>query len=144
MAAEKPSRASAPARRNRGAEIVAALAMGADLDEIARTEKLSRKRVEKLLSQELQNRWLAPVHDYARLQIARLEPIYAKLRARAEKGDLRAVDQILRVLDRLDRYHGFGKAFATKRPYDESARQKLMAKLNLNLAELPPPTRDAP
>ncbi len=131
-------------RRNRGAEIVAALALGASLDEIATTEKLPRKRVEKLLSQELQSRWLAPVQDYARLQIARLEPIYAKLRARAEKGDLRAVDQILRVLDRLDRYHGFGKAFATKRPYDDGAREKLMAKLGLKMAQLRTSSDEAP
>jgi hypothetical protein len=99
---------------------------------------LPRKRVEKLLSEELQNKWLAPAQDYARLQIARLEPIYAKLRSRAEKGDLRAVDQILRVLDRLDRYHGFSKAAPRKRPYDDDARARLMAKLNRNLQHLPP------
>ena len=136
-AAENVSRARNSARRNQGPKIVAALASGVGLDEIAETEHLSRKRVEKLLSQELQSRWLAPAQDYARLQIARLEPIFAKLRVRAEKGDLRAVDQILRVLDRLDRYHGFGKTLATKRPYDSDARARLLAKLNMNNERLP-------
>jgi hypothetical protein len=135
--AEKTSRARVSARRNQGSKIVAALASGVSLDEIAETERLPRKRVEKLLSQELQSRWLAPAQDYARLQIARLEPIFAKLRARAEKGDLRAVDQILRVLDRLDRYHGFGKSFNAKRPYGGDARARLLAKLNMHNERLP-------
>jgi hypothetical protein len=130
-------RARNSARRNRGSRIVAALALGASVDEIAKTENLPRKRIEKLLSGELQNRWLVPLQDYARLQIARLEPIYAKLCARAEKGDPRAVDQILRVFDRLDRYHGFNKAFVAKRPYDNDARARLLAKINLNVARLP-------
>ncbi len=136
-AAERVSRERTSTRRNKGAKIVAALASGVSLDEIAETERLSRKRVEKLLSQELQGRWLAPAQDYARLQIARLEPIFAKLRVRAEKGDLRAIDQILRVLDRLDRYHGFGKSHVARRPYDGDARARLLAKLNMNNERLP-------
>jgi hypothetical protein len=140
--AEQSSRARTSARRARGSKIVAAFAFGAPLDAIAEAENIPRKRVEKLLSEELQNMWLAPAQEYARLQIARLEPIYAKLRSRAEKGDLRAVDQILRVLDRLDRYHGFGKAPPPKKPYDENARARLLAKLNLNLQRLPPPAGD--
>jgi hypothetical protein len=31
----------------------------------------------------------------------------AKLAAKAEKGDLPAIDRMLKILDRLDRYHGF-------------------------------------
>ncbi len=138
------TRARKSARRDRGSEIVAALAMGASFAEIARRQKLSRPRLEALLSAELQNRWLAPAQDYARLQIARLEPIYAKLCQRAEKGDLRAVDQILRLFDRLDRYHGFGKALAGRRVYDENARAKLLAKLNMNAERLFPKSGDKP
>jgi len=125
-------RAEKPARRGLGAKILDSLVMGASVDEIAKTQGLAPKRVEKLLRDELQRRWLAPAQDYARLQIARLEPIYAKLKTLAEDGDLRAIDKLLGVLDRLDRYHGFGKRLMPSRAYDENARQKLLAKLNLS------------
>jgi len=140
--AASATRVRKSARRDRGAEILAALATGTSLAEIARSQKLPRARVEALLSEELHKRWIAPSQDYARLQIARLEPIYARLCQRAEKGDLRAVDQILRLFDRLDRYHGFGKALAGRRVYDENARAKLLAKLNMNAQRLLPTSGD--
>jgi hypothetical protein len=140
--AASATRVRKSARRDRGAEIVAALALGTSLAEIARSQKMPRARVEALLSEELHKRWVAPAQDYARLQIARLEPIYARLCQRAQKGELRAVDQILRLFDRLDRYHGFGKALTGKHVYDENARAKLLAKINMNLDRLIPPNGD--
>jgi hypothetical protein len=138
------SGARKPARSGLGAKVLDALVTGASVDEIAKAERLAPKRVEKLLRDELQRRWLAPAQDYARLQIARLEPIYAKLKSLAEEGDLRAIDNLLRVLDRLDRYHGFGKRTVSPRGYDENARQRLLAKLNQSAARLPaPPKGDA-
>jgi len=84
---------------------------------------------------------LAPTRDYARLQIARLEPIYAKLETLAEESDLRAIDKLSRVLDRLDRHHGSGKRTVSPRGYDENARQRLLAKLNQAAALLPAPQK---
>ncbi len=128
-----------PVREGLGSKVLGELVMGASVDEIAAKEGLARKRVEKLLRDELQKRWLAPAQDFGRLQIARLEAIYAKLKPIAEAGDLRAIDKLLRVLDRLDRYHGFGKLTPAPRLYDENARQRLLAKLNRNAERLLPP-----
>ena len=83
---------------------------GASLDEIATSETLSRKRVEKALRDELRKRWIAPAQDHARLQIARLEAIATLLKEKAKEGDLPTIDRLLKVLDRLDRYHGFTSA----------------------------------
>ena len=138
------SRAEKPARRGLGAKVLDELVKGASVDDIAKTQGLAPKRVEKLLRDELQRRWSAPAQDYARLQIARLEPIYAKLKTLAEDGDLRAIDRLLGVLDRLDRYHGFGKRLTPSRAYDENARQKLLAKLSKPSERVPPqPKGDA-
>jgi hypothetical protein len=137
------SRARKPVRRGLGAKVLAQLVMGASVEDIAKTDGLAPKRVERLLRDELQRRWLAPAQDYARLQIARLEPIYAKLKTLAEEGDLGAIDKLLRVLDRLDRYHAFGKRTPAVRVYDDDARQRLIAKLNKSaLRLLPPPKAD--
>jgi len=138
---DAPSRARKPARARLGSKILGALVAGATLDEIAKAERLAPKRVEKRMLDELQRPLLAPTRDYARLQIARLEPIYAKLETLAEESDLRAIDKLSRVLDRLDRHHGSGKRTVSPRGYDENARQRLLAKLNQAAALLPAPQK---
>ena len=122
------ARKTAPARR--GAKILLALVAGAGVDAIAEKEGLSRKRVETMLRDELRRRWVAPAGDYARLQIVRLEAMSAKLLAKAEKGDLPAIDRMLKILDRLDRYHGFTRLTPAAPAPDEGARERLLAKLN--------------
>jgi len=135
---DAPSRARKPARARLGSKILGALVAGATLDEIAKAERLAPKRVEKRMLHELQRPLLAPTRDYARLQIARLEPIYAKLETLAEESDLRAIDKLSRV---LDRHHGSGKRTVSPRGYDENARQRLLAKLNQAAALLPAPQK---
>jgi len=135
---DAPSRARKPARARLGSKILGALVAGATLDEIAKAERLAPKRVEKRMLDELQRPLLAPTRDYARLQIARLEPIYAKLETLAEESDLRAIDKLSRV---LDRHHGSGKRTVSPRGYDENARQRLLAKLNQAAALLPAPQK---
>ena len=141
---DEPSRARKSARVKRGPRILAALMMGANLDEIAGTERISRKRVEILLREELQGRWVAPARDYARLQIARLEKTSANLLTKAEAGDLPSLDRLLRIMDRLDRYHGFSRL--TPPITDEYAgmHERLMAKINAAAARLKPPPEDSP
>jgi hypothetical protein len=124
----------APARR--GPKILAALVAGESVDAIAEKERLSRKRVETMLRDELRRRWVAPAEDYARLQIARLEAMSARLAASAENGDLPAVDRMLKILDRLDRYHGFSRLTPTPSNYDEGARERLLTKLNTMAARM--------
>src|SRR5665213_1521150 len=121
-----PSVASARARKvapsRRGANILSALVAGESVDAIAEREGLSRKRIETMLRDELRRRWVAPAEDYARLQIARLEAMSARLAASAENGELPAVDRMLKILDRLDRYHGFSKLTPAAPNQDEGAR----------------------
>jgi hypothetical protein len=100
------------------------------VDEIAATEWLTPKRTESILRQELRNRWVAPAEDFARLQIARLEQMILKLLERLQNGDLKAIDRALKIVDRLDRYHGFTKAKRIPEQYGDEERARLLKKVN--------------
>ena len=136
------ARQAAPARR--GPKILVALVAGEGVDAIAEKEGLSRKRVETILRDELRRRWVAPAEDYARLQIVRLEAMSAKLAAKAEKGDLPAIDRMLKILDRLDRYHGFTRLTPAISDQYEGAHERLMAKINNAAARLLQPAQADP
>ena len=140
--AAQPSRARKPAR---GPQILAALLAGKNLDEIAKEQQLPRKRVEKVLRDELRRRWAPPPEDYARLQIARLERMSAGLARKAEEGDPRAIERLLRVADRLDRYHGFSKFMPAASNDHAGAHERLLAKINSAAARvLGPPPEESP
>ncbi len=126
----QPERARKPARVSRGPAVLAALINGVALEEIAKTETLTPKRVEKLLRDELRKRWIAPVQDYARLQIARLEALACLLKEKAKSGDLPTIDRLLKVMDRLDRYHGFTKLAALSSNARSDLRPKLGARFD--------------
>lgn len=124
---ERPARK--PTRANRGPAVLAALINGVSFAEIAATEDLTPKRIEKMLRDELRKRWIAPAQDYARLQIARLEAIANQLKEKSKNADLPTIDRLLKVLDRLDRYHGFTKLAALAPSTREDVREELIAKL---------------
>ncbi len=131
-----PVRARKAARARRGPKILVALVAGESIEAIAEKEGLSRRKVETMLRDELSRRWVAPAEEYARLQIVRLEAMSANLAAKAEKGDLPAIDRMLKILDRLDRYHGFTKLTPASSSYDEGARERLLTKLNTMAARM--------
>ena len=118
------------ARVTRAQRVLASLIAGAGVDEIGAAERLTRKRTESILRQELRNRWVAPAEDFARLQIARLEQMILKLLDRLQNGDLKAIDRALKIVDRLDRYHGFTKAKRLPEQYGEEDRARLLKKIN--------------
>jgi hypothetical protein len=118
------------ARSTRAQKVLASLIAGAGLDEIGAAQRLTRKRTESILRQELRNRWVAGAEDFARLQIARLEQMILKLLERLQSGDLKAIDRALKIVDRLDRYHGFTKAQRIPEQYGEEERARLLKKLN--------------
>jgi hypothetical protein len=118
---------SGPTRAQR---VLASLIAGAGVDEISAAERLTRKRTENLLRQELRNRWMAPAEEFARLQVARLEQMILTLLDRIQTGDLKAIDRALKIVDRLDRYHGFTKARRLPEQYGEEERARLLKKLN--------------
>ena len=110
--------------------MLASLVGGAGVDEISTAERLTRKRTENILREALRSRWIAPAEEFARLQIARLERMIAKLVDRIQKGDLEAIDRALKIVDRLDRYHGFTKAKRLPEQYGEEERARLLKKIN--------------
>jgi hypothetical protein len=131
-----PARARKAAPVRRGPKILLALVAGESVDAIAEQEGLSRKRIERILRDELKRRWVAPAEEYARLQIVRLEAMSARLAAKAEQGELPAIDRMLKILDRLDRYHGFTRLTPGASTYDEGARERLLTKLNTMAARM--------
>ena len=61
------------------------------------------------------------------MQIARLEPALRLAASAVAEGDLGAIDRLLRVLDRLDRYSAVEGAATSE---DAGGRERLLAKLN--------------
>ncbi len=102
--------------------VLAALVGGAGVEEISTAERLTRTRTEAILREALRSRWIAPAEEFARLQITRLERMIAKLVDPIQKGDLEAIDRALKIVDRLDRYHGFSKAKRLPERYDDEDR----------------------
>jgi hypothetical protein len=125
-----------PAPTTRAQRVLASLVGGAGLDEIGLNEKISRKRAEKILRDELRRRWVAPAQEFARLQIARLDGMILKLIDRVQKGELEAIDRALKIVDRLDRYHGFTRSNRGVEQYGEEQRARLLQKLNDMAARL--------
>jgi hypothetical protein len=120
----------------RARRMLAALIDGASVEAIADEENLPAKRVETILREELGRRWVAPVADFAKIQIARLENLCLHAMDRIDSGELAAVDSALKIIDRLDRYHGFNRASPAIEPYGEEERERLLAKLNAAAARL--------
>ena len=127
---DAPVRVRKSARARHRAKIVAALVAGQSVEAVADGEGLTRKRVETLLRDELRRRWVAPSADHARLQIARLEAMAATLAPLAAAGETAAIDRVLKIIDRLDRYHGFNKLAPANDAPHEGGRERLLAKLN--------------
>jgi hypothetical protein len=116
--------------------MLSALIGGVSPDAIGAEENLPTETVERALSEELGRRWVAPVADFAKIQIARLENFCLALMDRVDAGELAAIDRVLKILDRLDRYHGFHRSNPAPEFYGEEYREKLLAKLNAADANL--------
>lgn len=126
------------ARSNRARRIFESYLRGASLDAIAEEENLPDALVETSLRDELGRRRVTPRDDFAKIQIARLERLFLATTDKAQRGELKAVDRALKVIDRFDRYHGFSRAAPTVEDYDDDARERLLAKLNEIAARLEP------
>jgi hypothetical protein len=105
------------------------LTSGRSVDNIADARNHTRARVERILRAELKAISIRPAREYAKLQITRLEAMMGRLIEKANDGELAAVDRILKILDRLDRYHGFARLPPTTAPADEHAYEQLLKKL---------------
>jgi hypothetical protein len=112
-----------------------AMRSAAGVDKTAARRRISRNRIEDLLRNELRRLWVAPVEEFARLQIARLDAMILKLVGRVQDGDLEAIDRALMIVNSLDRLPGFIKAQRVE-PYSEDARARLVQKLHEVAARL--------
>ena len=101
---------------------------GWSYEAIAQEESLSRERIRQIVSEILTGRTVEPRRDHTRLQIARLDPALKLAAGQVAAGDLRAVDRLLRVLDRLDKYQSVAAAMGDA-PGDNPAYEELLAKL---------------
>ena len=115
------------------------LMTGQSVDKIGESRNLTRMCIERILRKELKALSIRPARDYAKLQIRRLEAVVDRLTVKANEGDLAATDRLLRILDRLDRYHGFVKQSPKPPAPDERDDEAFDRKL-ADLAARHPPT----
>ena len=100
--AAKPVRSGPPARK-RAQRIFARLIGGQSIRAIAAAEKLSVRRVQQIVRQELERRDANPADDYALLQIARLERALDLIGGQIDAGKPAAAHAFVRILDHLNR-----------------------------------------
>ena len=125
-------RRTAHERGERRIRIMGMVRSGFSYEAIAKDEQLSRERVRQIVVVALAAKGDRP-GDHMRVQRARLEPALRLAARGVENGKLSAIPQLLRVLERLDKYDAVADAATT---YDDSARERLLAKLDRVAARL--------
>lgn len=123
-------RERALASAQRGARLLAQLALGMSIDAIAEKENLTRRETEKILRKQFDNFPIHAAEDFAKLQIRRLESAVGKLSSSPEAREIGATAVLLKVFDRLDRYHGFGNGASAPMAPSEEVKRRIMDKLN--------------
>ena len=97
-------RVTAADRERRRLRIYARLQEGWSYEALAEAENLSRERIRQIVKASLDRREVDPDADFVRLQMARLDPALRLASEKVAAGDLKAIDRLLRVLDRMDKY----------------------------------------
>jgi hypothetical protein len=122
-----PSRPLGTARDRevRRLRIMALVKGGLSYENIARSEKLSRERVRQIVVRSLEAERDGLRTDMRLLNAARLEPAMQLAARRIAEGRLDAINPLIKLIDRMEKYT------PPKSPYDQSARARLLAKLNL-------------
>jgi DNA-binding CsgD family transcriptional regulator len=128
----KPRR-TARDRLVRRQRIMERLREGRSYEEIAEAEGLSRERIRQIIVQALEQRTVEAQREHAQLQIMRLAPALRLAAKGIGEGDRRAIADLVRVLDRLDKYQVTGVVYS----YDDGAHERLMNKINAAAARMP-------
>ncbi len=124
-AARPRVRVTARDRAERRVRIFAQLQEGWTYEAIADPEKLPRERVRQIVAETLAGRVIEPSADHLHLQIARLGRALRLAAQQVAAGELRAVDRLIRVLDRLDKYQGVAAATGIARSPNDDYEQLL-------------------
>ena len=125
-------RRTAHDRSERRIRIMGMVRSGFSYEAIAIDEHLSRERVRQIVVVALAAKGGTP-GDHVRVQRARLEPALRLAARGVANGKLSAIPQLLRVLERLDKYDAVADAAPA---YDDRARERLLAKLDRAAARL--------
>ena len=125
-------RRTAHERNERRIRIMGMVRSGFSYEAIASGEQISRERVRQIVVVALAAKGGTP-GDHMRVQRARLEPALRLAARGVANGKLSAIPQLLRVLERLDKYDAVADAAPA---YDDNAREKLLAKLDRVAARL--------
>ena len=133
-------RAQRRARRNariaRRENFFDLVASGYSCRQIAEAAKVSAATVRREIDRAIAERRLDAPERYVHVQVARLAKALRLADASIERGDLKAVGPLVRLVAALDRYHGLGGASAQRAPAAAGAP--------LPPAEAPPPALPAP
>ena len=92
--------------------------------------QIDRRETEKILRKQFDNFPIHAAEDFAKLQIRRLESAVGKLSSSPEAREIGATAVLLKVFDRLDRYHGFGNGASAPMAPSEEVKRRIMDKLN--------------
>ena len=122
-----PPRRTARQREERRIRIMGMVRSGFSYEEIARDERLSRERIRQIVTQSLKTDDGANRVDQARVQMARLEPALRLAARGVDNGKLSAINPLLKVLDRLDKY---GAVVDIVNKDHEGAHERLMTFVN--------------
>jgi hypothetical protein len=94
---------------------------------IARDEGVTDRRIHQIVTDALRRQELDGSTDHALIQRMQLESAHELVAQAVDEGDLGAIDPLLKVLERIDRYRKAGMRQAL---YDAPARKRLFDKLN--------------
>ena len=117
----------AHARELRRLRILVAVQAGLSYAAIGRDEGLTRERVRQIVAQALEEKAAETKLEHARVQIARLEPALRLAASAVGEGELAAIDRLIKVLDRLDKYSAVESSGSDS---EDGGRERLLAKLN--------------
>jgi len=113
-------RAQRRARRNeriaRRENFFDLVASGYSCRQIAEAAKVSAATVRREIDRAIAERRLDAPERYAHVQVARLAKALRLADASIERGDLKAVGPLVRLVAALDRYHGLGRASTQRAP----------------------------
>ena len=120
-------------RAARTKRIFARLRDGWAYDEIGRDEGLSAERIRQIVSEVLGTRVIDRNEDHAHLQLEHLAPALRLAGEAVQRGEVKAIAPLIKVLDRLDKHQ---VVFVSKYHYGEEEREKLANKINRIIGNL--------